>query len=52
MATQMQLEVYFNGKSHSHPGIVKQRQLKSLGCRNPQPKRPGDTVEEYSCPSV
>ena len=28
MTTQMQLKVIFGGKSHSHPRLVKQRQLK------------------------
>ena len=29
MATQIQLEVIFGGKLHSHPHLAKQRQLKS-----------------------
>ena len=33
MATQMQLEVILGGKLHSHPRLVKQRQLKSQSRR-------------------
>ena len=34
MATQMQLEVFFGGKSHGHPGLVKQTQERRLKNNN------------------
>ena len=34
MATQMQREVFFDGKSQGHPRLVKQRQLKSQKRQN------------------
>ena len=49
MATQMQLEVIL-GKSHRHPCLVKQRQLKSQSRR----KRKAEigSVSVSSCPQI
>ena len=50
MATQMQLEVILEGKSHSHPCLVKQRQLTSQSRR----KRKAEivSVSVLSCPQI